>query len=69
MDTLFTLTDQKPSNKITGSNMYITTDGVLRFCIIAPLLELPHDFKEWYKPSATDCVNIYPQFTYQQNTV
>lgn len=29
---------------------YLTTDGSLRFCVSAPLLEPPADFKEWYRP-------------------
>ncbi|WP_445372801.1 hypothetical protein ACH518_10125 [Methylomonas sp. HW2-6] len=29
---------------------YLTTDGSLRFCVSAPLLEPPVDFKEWYRP-------------------
>ncbi|OAI22765.1 hypothetical protein [Methylomonas koyamae] len=29
---------------------YLATDGALRFCVSAPLLEPPADFKEWYRP-------------------
>lgn len=29
---------------------YLATDGTLRFCVSAPLLEPPADFKEWYRP-------------------
>ncbi|MCQ8183031.1 hypothetical protein NP603_18075 [Methylomonas sp. SURF-1] len=29
---------------------YLATDGTLRFCISAPLLEPPADFKAWFRP-------------------
>jgi len=64
MKTSHTATEQKTTNAKTGGNLYVTTDGILRFCIIAPLLELPHDFKEWYKPSNPDVANAYPRFAY-----
>jgi hypothetical protein len=30
---------------------YLTIDGIVKYCVTAPLLELPIDFKEWYKPA------------------
>lgn len=34
-----------------GGSTYLTIDGIVKHCITAPLLELPIDFKEWYKPT------------------
>lgn len=33
-----------------GDTTYLTMDGIVKSCRIAPLLELPIDFKEWSKP-------------------
>lgn len=49
-----TVTDQKISETGIGASTYVTIDGLLRYCITAPLLELPIDFKEWYKPTDWD---------------
>lgn len=47
MNTPTITTNQRISNRIA----YISIDGVIKYCITAPLLELPIDFKEWYKPA------------------
>lgn len=44
-------TDQTISETSMGVGTYVTIDGIVKYCITAPLLELPIDFKEWYKPS------------------
>lgn len=43
--------DQCLDDPIDAGNTYLTIDGVIKHCITAPLLELPIDFKEWYKPA------------------
>ena len=48
MDTSHSATNQQSTSTKKGG-MYVTTDGILRYCVIAPLLELPHDFQEWYR--------------------
>ena len=35
----------------TGGDAYLSIDGIVKYCVTAPLLELPIDFKEWYKPT------------------
>ena len=48
--------DQHLGAAIDVGNSYLTIDGVIKHCITAPLLELPIDFKEWYKPArAANC--------------
>ena len=54
MNTIRAEAEQKSFKTRTGGGLYVTTDGVLRFCIIAPLLELPLDFKEWYTSGSDD---------------
>lgn len=44
-------TDQARSEPGIGRRAYVAIDGLLKYCINAPLLELPIDFKEWYKPA------------------
>jgi hypothetical protein len=41
----------KPSNRL-----YIATDGSLKSCITAPLMELPIDFREWPKSDTSNVV-------------
>lgn len=67
MDTSHTLTDRNSPDKSMGGDLYVTTDGLLRYCITAPLLELPHDFKEWYRPNTTEGASLVEPFSYQQN--
>lgn len=47
-----------PDQKIAETNIvrrtYVTIDGIVKYCINAPLLELPIDFKEWYKPTRSN---------------
>ena len=42
--------DQAGSEAGSGGSTYVTIDGFVKYCITAPLLELPIDFKEWCKP-------------------
>ena len=37
--------------RMSNRSAYISIDGLIKYCITAPLLELPIDFKEWYKPA------------------
>jgi hypothetical protein len=67
MNTSHTLAEQNSTNKRIGGGMYITTDVLLRYCITAPLLELPHDFREWYRPNTADRASIGDPFAYQQS--
>jgi hypothetical protein len=41
----------KPSKRL-----YIATDGSLKSCITAPLMELPIDFREWAKSDTSNVV-------------
>lgn len=50
--------NQKIAKSRTGGGLYITTDGALRFCIVAPLLEIPLDFKEWYTSDISEVTNF-----------
>jgi len=50
--------DQKIARFRTGSSLYVTTDGALRFCVTAPLLELPLDFKAWYSADGNALANF-----------
>lgn len=43
----------------TGSSIYVTTDGLVKSCVTAPLLELPVDFKEWYKPARSNVGQLH----------
>lgn len=52
-------TDQDIRKTGIVSNAYVTMDGIVKYCITAPLLELPIDFKEWYKST---CVNTSEPF-------
>jgi hypothetical protein len=49
-----TVTDQEIRETSSGGGTYVAIDGILKYCINAPLLELPIDFKEWYKPPRGD---------------
>lgn len=49
-----TYTDQARSETGIGRKSYVAIDGLLKYCITAPLLELPIDFKEWYKPARSN---------------
>lgn len=62
MDALHTRINQNPSSNTITGGMYVTIDGLVRYCIIAPLLELPHDFKEWLRPENTDSGINHNQF-------
>lgn len=48
------------SNSVTQQNFseykigvfdYIATDGLVKYCRTAPLLDLPVDFQEWFEPN------------------
>jgi len=32
---------------------YLATDGLVKYCRTAPLLDLPVDFQEWFEPNRT----------------
>ncbi len=59
MNGLNTVTKQDISETKLGRSTYVSIDGFLRYCITAPLLELPIDFKEWYKPSHNNSAQLY----------
>ena len=45
------LTDQNIEKTNIGKSTYVSVEGIVKFSVIAPLLDLPIDFKEWYKPA------------------
>jgi len=47
-------TEQEIGKTSIHSGTYVAIDGIVKYCIIAPLLELPVDFKEWYKPTRSN---------------
>ena len=53
------LTDQDISKTNIGGSIYVAIDGIVKQCITAPLLELPIDFKEWYKPSRSYAAQLH----------
>jgi len=46
-----TVTEQNIEKTNIGKSTYVTVEGIVKFCVAAPLLDLPIDFKEWYKPA------------------
>lgn len=57
MDTTPTIpANQKPKSP---KQFYIATDGSLKSCITAPLLELPIDFQEWPKSDTRNVVLLF----------
>lgn len=54
-----TLLNQQLGEKRIGGGTYVAIDGHLKYCITAPLLELPIDFKEWYKPAGSNIPQLY----------
>jgi len=54
-----TSTNQPISEKRISTGTYLTSDGIVKHCIIAPLLELPIDFKEWVKPTYSPADQLY----------
>ncbi len=56
MNDSHTVTDQEISKLSIVGETYVTIDGILKYCITAPLLELPIDFKEWYRPTRSSKV-------------
>lgn len=49
MNNSATAADQSISKTGIARCAYVSIDGLVKYCITAPLLELPIDFKEWYK--------------------
>jgi hypothetical protein len=50
MTAMDTITTQHSNHQYKPSKrLYIATDGSLKSCITAPLMELPIDFREWPK--------------------
>jgi len=45
------LTQQTISENYVGAGTYLSTDGVVKHCRTAPLLDLPVDFQEWFEPN------------------
>jgi hypothetical protein len=54
-----TVMNQHLDEKRTGGGTYVAIDGLLKYCITAPLLELPIDFKEWYKTASSIIPQLY----------
>lgn len=65
MDALHTRINQNSVPSTITGGLYVTTDGLVRYCVTAPLLELPHDFKEWHRPENTDLGIKNNQFVYE----
>lgn len=55
-----TVTDPAIGKTSVGGSNYISIDGMVKYCITAPLLELPIDFKEWHKPTMGNTAQRYP---------
>ena len=53
------LTVQGISEVIMGQCAYVTIDGLVKYCVTAPLLELPIDFKEWYQQRSANTNQLY----------
>ena len=53
------VTDPAIGKTSAGGSTYVSIDGMVKYCITAPLLELPIDFKEWYKPKG-NTAQAYP---------
>jgi hypothetical protein len=49
-------TSTPPANHKPKKQLYLATDGSLKSCITAPLLELPLDFKAWPKSDTRNVV-------------
>lgn len=49
------ITDSNQQYKLS-KRLYIATDGSLKSCITAPLMELPIDFREWPKSDTSNVV-------------
>lgn len=60
-----TAMDQHFNARGFGGSTYVALDGILKFCITAPLLELPIDFKEWYKPQRSNTPNLIKAGSFQ----
>jgi len=54
-----TVADQNISKTTIAKSTYVTVEGFVKYCITAPLLELPIDFKEWYKPSGINDTQLH----------
>jgi len=54
-----TATDQTNGKTRFRVSTYVTIDGIVKYCVTAPLLELPVDFKEWYTPSSGNSNPVY----------
>ena len=57
MTAMDTITTQHSNHQYKPSKrLYIATDGSLKSCITAPLMELPIDFREWPKSDTSNVV-------------
>lgn len=59
MNNANTLTYQDINKNSIGRFPYVAVDGIVKYCITAPLLELPIDFKEWYNPARNNSSQLY----------
>jgi hypothetical protein len=53
------VTDPESLETTRDEGTYVSTDGILKYCITAPLLELPIDFQAWPKPNSSDTPPLY----------
>jgi hypothetical protein len=52
--------DTAPNQQFKSSEqLYIATDGSLKSCFTAPLMELPVDFREWPKWDTSKVVLLH----------
>ncbi|OHX37736.1 hypothetical protein BJL95_08005 [Methylomonas sp. LWB] len=54
MNTSLSVSTQRLREDCISGGIYVATDGMLRFCVTGPVMELPIDFKEWYQAEAED---------------
>ncbi|MBD9357622.1 hypothetical protein [Methylomonas albis] len=59
MSDLNTVMKQYLGERRIGGGTYVAIDGLLKYCMTAPLLELPIDFKEWYKTASSIIPQLY----------
>ncbi len=54
-----TVMDQDINVTSIGGSTYVTIDGRVKYCITAPLLELPVNFMEWHQPTRSNATQLY----------
>ena len=50
MNDVDSVNQQSFSEYKVGVSNYLATDGLVKYCRTAPLLDLPVDFLEWFEP-------------------